>query len=634
MDQHSLSDSELLRILSIFADKASETILITDGDLAAPDGPTILYINEKIERDNGYTARELVDRKRIGVFYPPGVMERVLEQLREAARTGESVTRELVATVKAGKSIALEVSTIPVLDAGGRTTHFVRIGRDITARKRIEAERETTQRLLASVFGAIEQALCVLDDTNRFLMVNTAVTRQLGWSVFDLLGKPLATVIDPADRAAVERELSNEDSTSCRISIELLHRNGDARPGEIVLTTILQPGGRQYRSVLLLPQLAAAVDKSFERAVQQALRGRGKQRVAIAGKLQMVGLAEVRGVLGDRWPAVAERSFRIAERILHRHLGATDVATRTADDGFVVCFAELGEAEAQFKARVIGEEIREKLVGEFPEMANTQVTSFAATVPMAEEEVIGEDNLASALESRLARERERVELAALEQMRSKLSTAEARFQTLRTETNQRAPILLARLPPDLEQAQTTLLNLGHRDFVPQTELLLLAGAAERVLAGLNEDATDLIVTRVRLATLVHRRESIAWLQLARSMGWPEKQRLVLEIAEFDRDTARTRLSDVARMLAPLFRAIACELPTSDPAFLSCLPPATPLATLDVRLLGDSPGPQVARLLKALAPMRCRLIIKNVPSSALAVALARSGVSLIGMANGN
>jgi hypothetical protein len=46
------------------------------------------------------------------------------------------------------------------------------------------------------------------------------------------------------------------------------------------------------------------------------------------------------------------------------------------------------------------------------------------------------------------------------------------------------------------------------------------------------------------------------------------------------------------------------------------------------VLGDNPAVPVARLLKALLPRRCRLIVKNVTTSSMAVALAKAGVPLI------
>src|SRR5262249_3598253 len=142
------------------------------------------------------------------------------------------------------------------------------------------------------------------------------------------------------------------------------------------------------------------------------------------------------------------------------------------------------------------------------------------------------------------------------------------------------------------------------------------------------DRTDLLMTSVRLTTLSHRREAEHWLQVARTLGGPGKKRLIVEITQLGRDTARARLTDVTIMVSALFRAMAFELPTVEPTFLNLLPVTAPLVTIEARLLGDNVVPPVTRLLKALLPRRCRLIVKNVPSPALAATLAKAGVPLI------
>lgn len=616
-----------MSLLQAFVAKTKETILITDAELSAPGGPMILHANDAVEGASGYTARDLI-HQRLGILYPAETLPRLLAQMREAVQTGEPVQIEALATTKAGKPHWMEVSTIAILSPAGVPTNFIRMGRDVTARKRAETERETTQRLLASVFGVIDQALGVIDDHGRFAMVNTAVTRQFGWSVFDLIGKPYTEIIDPAERPTVERQLATGDEMTCRMSVRLRHRKGDLLPGEIAITTIPQPDGRPYRVMMLTQRAEMPIDKTFADAVRKALQGAGKSGTVVAGKVQLVGLAEVRAALGERWPAVAERSFQAAENILRKHLSAIDVFSRTADDGFLVCFSELDETEAQFKARTIAAEIREKLIGDFPEMAETDVTGFATTIAVDDDDMMPENAIVNALEARLTRERKRLEDAAIKAMRAKLTTAEVWFQTVRTDTNQAAPIVLTRLPADIDEAQSTLLALGRSEYVPQTELLLLTGAAERVLAELKQDRTDLILTPVRLATLTHRRDAEHWLQVARTLGGPGKKRLVVEIRELGRDTARARLTDVTMMVSSLFRAIAFELPTIDPGFIAHLPVTAPLVTIEAKLLGDNPAVPAGKLLKALLPRRCRLIVKNVPSMTLAMTLAKAGVPLI------
>jgi PAS domain S-box-containing protein len=622
-----LSQEALSPLLNGFVAKAKETVIITDTDLGSPDGPLIVHANAAVELTTGYRLDDLLGR-RLGLLYQPETLPAIFKQMREALDSNVPVETEFPAHGKDGKLHWMEITTTAVHADDGRATHFVRVGRDITARKRAELERETTQRLLASVFGVIDQALGVVDDHGRFAMLNTAMSRQFGWSVFDLIGKPFTDVIDGAERQSVERQVATTEEMTFRMSARLRHRNGDVTPGELTVTSIPQPDGRQYRVIMLRVRDLTAIDKDFASAVRKALQGTSQTGTIVAGKLQLVGLAEVRVAIGDRWPALAERSFQVAENILRRHIGPTDVFSRTADDGFLVCFSELDETAAQFKARTIGNEIREKLVGEFPEMAATQVTSFATTIAIGNEDLVPADGIIGALEARLARERKRLEDNAVNAMRSTLTTARVVFQAVKTEANQTAPIALVRLPSALESALSTLVALGNFEYLQQTEMLVMTGAAERVLAELKDERTDLILPRVRLATLTHRRDADQWLQVARTLGAPGKKRLVIEIGEIDKNTARSRLTDVTMMVSSLFRAVAFELPTIDPAFIPHLPITAPLVTIEARLLGDNAATNVPRLLKALLPRRCRLIIKNVLTPALAMTLVKAGATLM------
>jgi hypothetical protein len=78
----------------------------------------------------------------------------------------------------------------------------------------------------------------------------------------------------------------------------------------------------------------------------------------------MIGLDEVRAVLGDRWEKLASRVYGIADRILNARLSKEDVFRRDAAGNYIICFARLCDEQAWFKAKAIGQEIRETLVGD------------------------------------------------------------------------------------------------------------------------------------------------------------------------------------------------------------------------------------------------------------------------------
>jgi PAS domain S-box-containing protein len=638
MPGRALDEVELHHLIEAYLDRTNDTVVITNGELRADTpGPVIRWINAAMLRTGGYSAEDLIGQP-LAALYPSDSFPRILEQLQETARGRAPMQHETQALDRAGRAIWLQVNTVPIFDAAERLSHLIRIGRDITVRKRIEQERETTQRLLASVFGVIDQALGVVDASGNFAMVNTAVTRQLGWSVFDLVGKPFTTLIEEASRKWLTRQLAarEEVEQTCRLPTELVHRNGTIIPGEIVSAVIMQPDGRQYRAITFLQKATAAAapapDISVHSAIRDLLKREGSPAAIVAGKVQLVGLTDVRKALGERWRDVSASVFALAEHILRRHIGPNDSCHRTADDGFLVCFAELDEAEAHTKAQTIADEIRATLTSVAPEMASAGVTGFAARVSIDSNESGSDEAIIQALEGRLARERRRLEGGSIETLRSGLASAQALFQRVRTETNQVAPFTVVRMPKPLESALDTLRALGRPDFGLEAELLLLTGAAEKLLGELTAPRTDVIIVPVRMATLVQRRDAERWLQIARSMAQPGKRRLVIEIIELSRDTARTRMTDLVMTISSLCRAVAFELPVPDPGFVNGLPTTVGVVTIPLPRLGNDDGTghvqAATKLVKALHNRNCRLLVKNVATPTQAMSLAKAGVSLL------
>ena len=340
----------------------------------------------------------------------------------------------------------------------------------------------------------------------------------------------------------------------------------------------------------------------------------------------------MRAALGDRWREVQTNVFTLAERILRRHLGPSDVCHRTTDDGFLVCFAELTEAEAQAKAATIADEIRATLTGVAPEMASAGVESYAAKVEIERGESGSDQSIFQALEDRLGRERRRLEGGAVETLRSGLANAQVVFQRVRTDTNQVAPLTVARMPKPLETSLDTLRALGRTDYGLEAELLLLTGAAERLLGELTANRSDMIVVPIRMSTLVQRRDAERWLQIARSMAQPGKRRLLIEITGLARDTARTRMTDMVMTISSLCRGVAFELPTVDTGFIAGLPTAVALATIPLPRLGNEDGTghvaAAGKLLKILNNRNARLLVKDIPTPGQAMSLAKAGVPLL------
>jgi PAS domain S-box-containing protein len=110
----------------------------------ALDG-TILSWNPAAERLFGYAAEEMIG-KPISVLMPEerhDDMEAILGRIRRGERVDHY---ETVRVSKAGRKIAVSLSVSPIRDASGRVVGAAKIARDISGRRRAEAERERLLR--------------------------------------------------------------------------------------------------------------------------------------------------------------------------------------------------------------------------------------------------------------------------------------------------------------------------------------------------------------------------------------------------------------------------------------------------------------------------------------------------------
>jgi PAS domain S-box-containing protein len=113
--------------------------------------------NTGAQRMFGYTAAEAIGRP-ITIIIPPDLHEEEMEILRRL-RTGERIEHyETCRVSKDGRRIDVSITISPVKDAAGKIIGALKIGRDITDRKRAEAalrEREESFRIVADTAPAM-----------------------------------------------------------------------------------------------------------------------------------------------------------------------------------------------------------------------------------------------------------------------------------------------------------------------------------------------------------------------------------------------------------------------------------------------------------------------------------------------
>ena len=610
--------------------EARDGVLITKAVPPDGAGPTIVFANDAFARISGYQPAELIGQTP-RLFQGQGTDRAALDRIKAALLGAQSVREELLNYRKDGKPYWVDVSIFPIAVGGGAPTHFVSIQRDATEAKRLEREVATTERLLASVFAMLDEAISIVDDSGKFLMINPAYTRLLGWRPEDVVGRPF-TIVIPEEQREEARRLLMEDGRR-HSAVTLLRRDGLWAKMELSAVTMTTPDGRRYSVATLSKAADAPVEEAPRGFVELSdLEAAARSRIAsnglptlVAGKIQLVGMDEIRRALGSRWPAVEKRVRNVAEGIIKHRLTPADVFCETDDGGYLICFANLKEEEAAFKARAIGQEIRSRLLGELPD---AKVTACAAAVDIDEPAPEDPGSIAAAIEARLNQRRAELERNARAALHEAVEKGSVDAADICSAAGKRA-LLLARLPIDLQQAfdEAQAALGGDPALTQEVELFLLGMASEHAAAG---KAIGWMVP-VDYALFLNKRRTDQYMQVCRTISEQARRRLFFEIRNMPAEQGHTRIVDAVNALNQFSRGTIVELLALDDSLIDPSRCRIAMVSLDWPVAtgaGPNWAERLGRLVERLHARRIRVLVRNVPAASDASTLNNLGVDLL------
>lgn len=476
---------------------------------------------------------------------------------------------------------------------------------------RAESERieSLSATLLAGVLAVVPDAIAVVNAAGEYSMVSAGFSRHFGWERGEAVGRRVAGFLDASDQGRVQTLLGTAQEAGAEDEWPMRHRCADGiTVGVQVRCRALVSSGQLYRVLVLHPEPKPA------------------PRRVVAGRLQLIGLEQVREHLGARWEAVAERAYATAEAVIRRRLDRQDVMSRS-DDGFLVCFAGISEDEAAFKAAAISEEITRRLVGEVAESA-AQAVSFTAEIsipPGAE---------GDALDQAVLQGLKAAKAAAVSDAGELLKRAAARA-TLRPEpvlhvTGRRSGLVLAEMDDGVGGQAERLAALGWSGQEPDVpaEMILLRLQLACAWAAAGADRGTILVP-APWASLSQRRvrERVAWQLL--KVPRPVRERVGFEVRGVPADAARSRLFEVISALTALSRPPGIEL--SAPAASGLLEGVAQRLEV-VTMHADSlflPGlARAEALVRELSAWRIRLLVRAVDQEDQFTALYAMGMPLV------
>jgi PAS domain S-box-containing protein len=174
---------------------------------------TITYMNKSIE-GSGYLPQD-VEGKNIRDFLTPESYKNATERIGKWKKGSESLpTYEVNVTAKDGRIIPLELSTSQISE-GGTPRAIQIVARDITERKRAEANLRESEEKYRSLVESIGDSIYLVDREFRYLFVNAQYLSRFG-------GLPLNKIID---RNYSEFH-SEEETEAFREKVEAVFKTG------------------------------------------------------------------------------------------------------------------------------------------------------------------------------------------------------------------------------------------------------------------------------------------------------------------------------------------------------------------------------------------------------------------------
>lgn len=216
--------------------------------LMAPDG-VLLEANRTALAAAGVTSDEVIGRPFADtVWWTHDDIQR--ERLRDAVRraaAGEQVRFEASHPTASGERLWVDFSLTPFTDETGKVVLLIPEGRDITARKQAEFALALQEERFRSAFDHAPIGLALVSPSGRWLRVNEALCRLVGYDEDTLLAASFQDITHPDDLASdlhLVRDMLDGRIQTYQLEKRYLHRNGSMVPVLLSVSLVRDADGQ------------------------------------------------------------------------------------------------------------------------------------------------------------------------------------------------------------------------------------------------------------------------------------------------------------------------------------------------------------------------------------------------------
>jgi PAS domain S-box-containing protein len=263
-------------LLDELIESAPEAILFYD------DAWRIVRVNREFTRIFGYAPEEVLGTD-AGVRIVPEDRKAEAEEMRRRMGRGEHVSlEETVRQRKDGSLFDASLLGAPIWVAGKRIGALALL-RDISERKRADAEFRRQTALLDELFESAPEAVVLLDLDERVIRTNREFTTLFGYSAEEAVGRTILDLIVPADQREDAHALNADYAAGAAFTVERERQRKDGTRVQISLTAApITLGGKRIGLYAIYRDIS-------ERKLAEAEQARLQRRLRQAEKMEAVG---------------------------------------------------------------------------------------------------------------------------------------------------------------------------------------------------------------------------------------------------------------------------------------------------------------------------------------------------------
>lgn len=504
---------------------------------------------------------------------------------------------------------------------------FLAVARDISDEAKQANAKVTTERMLSAVITNIHLPLLMLTQDARIILANPAAARLFDRTMDEIVGQHFSILFTSQDWPSVSTRLEKGLQNECeqRSGVRIRTGRGDLVDVEVRGQPMGDIGGKTMRMLTFSP--LEPVPPATREGLDAIERTLADGESVLAGRVQIIGLDDMRSAFGERWGHMREQALAIAEQTIRRALDPGDHLQRMADDSFVMNFSGLSESQAVLRAQSIADIVRDRLLGSVT--PDGRVEAVVTTVRAADlQEQQGED-LADFLVRKLAARRDesrRYTQALLREAMTK-ATLDPR-QVIRPEGFP-LPVQVAELGhPWRQQIAVAMRTLGddvNASF--EADLVTLSIAID--WRDLRKRKGTLIVP-VQFENLMMPRLLDRYVDVVRNLPSELRQRILLHLVRTPTGIAGSRIGGMVQTLGPHCSGIALELPGID-HMLDPVGNRVGIVSLPFDMLdyGDQQAhARLSRLVRTCHLRKMKVWIEDVPDNTQSMRLAADGVDMV------